>query len=289
MNTRRWRGGVGFPVASCLSSCLLASWAMLPSSSRSAWIAHCPNVRSLPGATCRCRSNRYSKSSAAGWREPACLSVSSVPVSRAVCRYSRVICCGPLSSSCGCSFRPASHRRSALACPSSSGLTGSRFDCIIWRGRAWLSCGDGKKTGAGLFPVPLLARLLFLASANYAPISTNLVIALGGLTEAGLTVLVRVELDGNSGLVLVSFLLVRLAALEKHCQSFHRAGLLFFPAPCLLNTLYGLGAVVLVSFPTCGDKNTISGRRTVSAACLSLVSSCLSWASLRSARSSLRP
>ena len=110
MNTRRWRGGVGFPAASCLSSCLLSPLSLVSSSSRSAWIAHWPNVRSLPGATCRWRSNRYRRSSAAG-REPACLSVSSAPVSRVACLYNRVIC-GPLLSSCGCSPRPAFPRRS---------------------------------------------------------------------------------------------------------------------------------------------------------------------------------
>lgn len=92
MNTRRRRGGVGFPVASFLSSCLLVPWAWVPfSSSRSAWIAHWPNVRSLPGATCRCRSNRYSRSSAAG-RAGLVLSLPSpVSVSRAACLYRRVI------------------------------------------------------------------------------------------------------------------------------------------------------------------------------------------------------
>ena len=161
MNTRRRRGGVGFPAVSGFSSCLLSSWALVPSSSSSAWIAHWPNVRSLPGATCRCKSNRYSRSSVAG-REPACLPISSVPVSRAVCLYSRVICLWPLSSSCGCSSRPACHCRSVPACLSSSRLAVSRFDCIIWRGRAWLSCGDGKKKrGRVLIPRPLAYLAVF--------------------------------------------------------------------------------------------------------------------------------
>ena len=86
------------------------------------------------------------------------------------------------------------------------------------------SGGDGlgsraamaKKTGAGFHsPSPCLA-IVFLAAANYAPVSTDFVIALAGLTKAGLAVLIRVELDGDGGLVLVALLLVRLAALEKH-------------------------------------------------------------------------
>ena len=235
MNTRRWRGGAGFPAASCLSSCLLSSWALAPSSSSSAWIAHWPNVRSLPGATCRCKSNRYSRSSVAG-REPACLPISSVPVSRAVCLYSLVICLWPLLSSCGCSSRSAFHRRSVPACLSSSRLAVSRFDCIIWRGRAWLSCGDGKKKRGGFsFPVPLLAWLFFffLATADYAPVSPDFVIALAGLTKAGLSVLVRVELDGNGGLVLIGLLLACLAGLEEHYRvPFIGRG--FVPLPPLL-------------------------------------------------------
>ena len=162
MNTRRRRGGVGFPAASGFSSCLLSSWALAPSSSSSAWIAHWPNVRSLPGATCRCKSNRYSRSSAAG-RELACLPVSSVSVSRAIGRYNRVIC-GPLLSSCGCSSRSAFHRRSVPACLSSSRLAVSRFDCIIWRGRAWLSCGDDKKRGRVIrSPSPCLLGCCFFS------------------------------------------------------------------------------------------------------------------------------
>ena len=74
-----------------------------------------------------------------------------------------------------------------------------------------------KKTGAGcLFPVPLLAWLLLLATADYAAVSSNLVVALAGLSKAGLAVCVRVELDGDSGLILVGLLLARLAALEEH-------------------------------------------------------------------------
>lgn len=98
MNTRR-RGGVGFPVVSCLSSCLLALGALASSSSRSAWIAHCPNVRSLPGATCRCRSNLYSRSVEVGRAGLVISLPSSVSVSRSACLYSRVIC-GALSSPC---------------------------------------------------------------------------------------------------------------------------------------------------------------------------------------------
>lgn len=164
INTRRRLGGVGCcSVASCLSSCLLVPVVMPFSSSRSAWIAHCPNVRSLPWATCRWRSNRYSKSSATG-REPACLPVSSAPASRAACLYNRVIF-GPLLSSCGFLVPPCvSSSVGSLACHSSSGR--ARFPALIVS-----SGGDGlgsraamakKKTGTGYpFPVPLLARLFF--------------------------------------------------------------------------------------------------------------------------------
>ena len=79
-------------------------------------------------------------------------------------------------------------------------------------------------------------------------------------------------------------------------RSFHRAGLRF-PCPCLLNPLYGLGAVVLVSFHTCGDENTINGGRCrmlapLVSSCLwsvsPLVSLCLPWAGRPSPRSSVR-
>lgn len=73
-----------------------------------------------------------------------------------------------------------------------------------------------KKRGGFSFPVPLLARLLFLAAADYAPVSPDFVIALAGLSKAGLAVLVRVELDGDSGFVLIALLLACLASLEKH-------------------------------------------------------------------------
>ena len=158
MNTRRRLGRLGRPTGSAsgfFSSCLLVSGAMPSSSSSRAWIAHCPNVRSLPGDTCRCRSNRYSRSSVAE-REPACLPVSSVPVSRAIGRYNRVIC-GPLLSSCGLLVPPCVSSSVVSYGPSSSGLGAA---LIVSSG------GDGlgsraamaKKTGAGyLFPVPLLA------------------------------------------------------------------------------------------------------------------------------------
>ena len=93
-----------------------------------------------------------------------------------------------------------------------------------------------KARGGFSFPVPLLAWLLFLAAADYAPVSPNLVIALGGLTEAGLAVLVRVELDGNSGLVLVGLLLARLAALEKHYLN-PFIGLASFPLPLFAKSI----------------------------------------------------
>lgn len=96
-----------------------------------------------------------------------------------------------------------------------------------------------RKTGAGyLFPVPLLARLLFLALADYAAVSSNLVVALGGLSKAGLAVLVRVELDGDSCLVLVGLLLVRFTALKEHYfNPFIGRGFVFSLPRCLI-TLY---------------------------------------------------
>lgn len=83
--------------------------------------------------------------------------------------------------------------------------------------------GDGlcsraamKKNGGGFsFPVPLLG-CCFLAAADYTPVSANLVVALAGLSKAGLAVLVRVELDGDGALVLVDLLLACLTVLEKH-------------------------------------------------------------------------
>lgn len=67
------------------------------------------------------------------------------------------------------------------------------------------------------FPSPcLLACLLFLASADYSAVSSNLVVALGGLFERGFALVVRVELDGDCGLVLIGFLLACLTGLEKH-------------------------------------------------------------------------
>lgn len=127
----------------------------------------------------------------------------------------------------------------ALLAPRRRRLAGSRFDCIIWRGRALLSCGDGKKRGrVVLFPVPLLAWLLFLASANYSAIVPDFVVALGGLSKAGLAVLVRVELDGDSGLVLVGLLLVRFTALKEHYfNPFIGRGFVFSLPRCLI-TLY---------------------------------------------------
>lgn len=163
MNTRR-RGGVGFPVASFLSSCLLVPWAVPSSSSRSAWIAHWPNVRSLPGATCRCRSNWYSRSVEVGRAGLVRSFPSSVSVSRAVCLYNRVIC-GPLLSSCGCSSRHVFPRRSVP--PAAFLRRGLRIPALIVS-----PGGDGlgaraamaKKNGGGLSvprPLACLAVVFF--------------------------------------------------------------------------------------------------------------------------------
>ena len=146
------------------------------------------------------------------------MSVASAPVSRAVCLYNRVIC-GSLLSSCGCSSRRVFSRRSV---PLLAFLRrGLQVPALIvspgWDGLG-ARAAMAKKTGAGcLFPVPLLAwLLLFLASADYSTVSPDFVVALTGLSKAGLAVRIRVELDGDSGLVLIWLLLVRLAALEKH-------------------------------------------------------------------------
>lgn len=128
----------------------------------------------------------------------------------------------------------------ALLAPRRRRLAGSRFDCIIWRGRALLSCGDGKKNGGGLFcsPSPCLLGCCFLASANYSAIAPDFVVALGGLSKAGLAVLVRVELDGDSCLVLVGLLLVRFTALKEHYfNPFIGRGFVFSLPRCLI-TLY---------------------------------------------------
>lgn len=117
MNTRRRLGVIpGADAAVWLfPSCLLApvSWAFF-SSSISAWIAHCPNVRSLPGATCRCRSNRYNRSVEVRRAGRVASLPSSVSVSRAVCLYRRVIYC--FSSSHRCRRRRAA-APSVPACP----------------------------------------------------------------------------------------------------------------------------------------------------------------------------
>lgn len=55
----------------------------------------------------------------------------------------------------------------------------------------------------------------------------------------------------------------------KNISGFLSSGGASFPCPVCLKPLYGLAAAALVSFPTCGDENTIPGRRAVSAACLS--------------------
>ena len=94
MNTRRRFGRLGRPAGSAsgfFSSCLLVPWAMPSSSSSRAWIAHCPNVRSLPVATCRCRSNLYSRSVSVRRAGLVPSLPSSVSVSRADCLYRRVI------------------------------------------------------------------------------------------------------------------------------------------------------------------------------------------------------
>ena len=77
--------------------------------------------------------------------------------------------------------------------------------------------GIEKKIGGGFFVFPSPCLLAgFLASANYSTVLPDFVVALGGLSEAGFALLVRVELNGNCGLVLIGLLLACLASLEKH-------------------------------------------------------------------------
>ena len=120
------------------------------------------------------------------------------------------------------------------------------------------SGGDGlcarsamKKNGGGFsFPVPLLCLLVrCLAAADYSAVSSDFVVALAGFAKAGLAVLVRVELDGDGGLVLVGGgLLACLAVREKHYLGpFIGRGFVLL-LRCL-NTLYGLGALPLRLFP----------------------------------------
>lgn len=99
----------------------------------------------------------------------------------------------------------------------------------------------------------------FLASADYSSVSSDFVVALGGFFEAGFTLVVRVELDGNSGLVLVSGgLLACLTVLEKHGFVLSSGGASFLRPRCLY-ILYGLRVLFFASFPIYGDENTISG------------------------------
>lgn len=76
---------------------------------------------------------------------------------------------------------------------------------------------EKKNRGRVFVPVPLLAWLFFLASADYSSVSSDFVVALGGFFEACFAFVVRVELDGDGGLVLVGGgLLACLTVLEKH-------------------------------------------------------------------------
>lgn len=88
----------------------------------------------------------------------------------------------------------------------------------------------------------------FLAAADYLPVSSDFVVALGGLTKAGLVFVVRVELDGDGGLVLIGGgLLACLAVLEKHGFVLSSGGASF---PCLrcLYILYVRRVLALASF-----------------------------------------
>lgn len=68
------------------------------------------------------------------------------------------------------------------------------------------------------------------------PVSSDFVVALGGLTKAGFALVVRVELDGDSGLVLIGGgLLACLTVLEKHGVGSSRGVCRgFVPLPSLL-------------------------------------------------------
>lgn len=107
-----------------------------------------------------------------------------------------------------------------------------------------------------MFPRPL-ACLLFLASADYSAVLPDFIIALGGLSKTGFALVVRVELDGDCGLVLIGLLLACFAGLEKHGVVLSSLGLL--ACHRCLYILYGRRAPALASFPIYGDENTISG------------------------------
>ena len=93
--------------------------------------------------------------------------------------------------------------------------------------------GGEKNRGRVLFPVPLLA--CFLASADYSAVLPDFVVASGGLSKTGLAILIRVELDGDGGLILIGLLLACLAGLEKHRFGSSRGACRgFVPLPTLL-------------------------------------------------------
>mgnify|MGYP007069098588 CR=1 FL=1 len=68
-----------------------------------------------------------------------------------------------------------------------------------------LGCGDEKNRGGLSVPRPLACLLvrLFLSAADDLTVSTDFIVALCGLSKTGLALVVRVELDGDSGLVLM--------------------------------------------------------------------------------------
>lgn len=133
------------------------------------------------------------------------------------------------------------------------------FGASSGRGVSLLVADGEKNRGRVLVPVPLLAWLFFLASADYLPVSSDFVVALSGLTKAGFALVVRVELDGDGGLVLIGGgLLACLAGLEKHGVVLSSGGASFLCPRCLY-ILYGHRVLVFTSFPIYGYENTISG------------------------------
>ena len=79
---------------------------------------------------------------------------------------------------------------------------------VVLGGSSQLRVCMEKKIGGGFFVSrPLACLLFFLASADYSAVLPDFVVALGCLSETGFALLIRVELDGNSGLVLISLLL----------------------------------------------------------------------------------
>ena len=123
-------------------------------------------------------------------------------------------CCLCPLLACRCHPLGAGYNHDTPSAPSGRvGERGRLFGSSRCDGGGWR-----KKIGGGFsFPSPCLLGCFFLASADYSSVSSDFVVALGGFFEACFAFVVRVELDGDGGLVLVGGgLLACLTVLEKH-------------------------------------------------------------------------